>query len=137
MNPGMSFYGSMPDSYNLIVNTEHPVVKRVLAVASTALKDELAPVAAEISDKETQIKPLEDEKYKAKAGEFEPAKAEQLESLQADVKALKEKEAAAVRTHAAQDKTLRQLIDLALLEGQMLRGEALAKFIRRSTELLG
>ena len=137
MNPGMSFYGSMPDSYNLIVNTEHPVVKRVLADASTALKDELAPVAAEIADKETQIKPLEDEKYKAKAGEFEPAKAEQLESLQADVKALKEKEAAAVRTYAAQDKTLRQLIDLALLEGQMLRGEALAKFIRRSTELLG
>ena len=137
MNPGMSFYGSMPDSYNLIVNTEHPVVKRVMADASTALKDELAPVAAEIADKEAQIKPLEDEKYKAKAGEFEPEKAQKLEQLEADVKALKEKETAAVRTHAAQDKTLRQLIDLALLEGQMLRGEALAKFIRRSTELLG
>lgn len=137
MQPGMSFYGQMPDSYNMIVNTEHPVVKKVLAQASDALKSKLADVCAELSDKEAQIKPLEDEKYKAKAGEFSTEKDALLTSLQNDVTALKNKESDEVKAVAQEDKTLRQLIDLALLEGQMLKGEALAAFIRRSTELLG
>lgn len=137
LQPGMSFYGQMPDSFNLIVNTEHPVVKKVLAGVDAALSEQLAPVCKEIADKESQIKPLEDEKYKAKAGEFPQEKETLLTALQADVAALKGQEEEAVKGYAQDEKTLRQLIDLALLEGQMLKGEALARFIRRSTELLG
>ena len=133
---GMSFYGQMPDQYNLIVNTEAPIVKKVLDAAKTSLQTELAPIATEIADKEAQFKPLEEEKYKAKAGEFPQDKQDLLDSLRKDVDALKAKETEAVKGYAANDTTLRQLIDLALLEGGMLKGEALAKFIKRSQELL-
>jgi len=136
MQPGMNYYGMMPDSYNLIVNTEHPVVKKVITQAHAAVDAELLSVINEISDKEGQIKPLEDEKYKAKAGEFPQDKQDLLKALQDDVTALKDKETAAMKKYGATDNALRQLIDLALLEGGMLKGEALAAFIRRSQQLL-
>ena len=136
MQPGMNYYGMMPDSYNLIVNTEHPVVKKILTQAHAAVDADLLAVVNEISDKEGQIKPLEDEKYKAKAGEFAQDKQDLLKALQDDVKALKEKESAEMQKYGATDNALRQLIDLALLEGGMLKGEALAAFIRRSQQLL-
>ncbi len=96
MQPGMNYYGMMPDSYNLIVNTEHPVVKKILTQAHAAVDADLLAVVNEISDKEGQIKPLEDEKYKAKAGEFAQDKQDLLKALQDDVKALKEKESAEI-----------------------------------------
>jgi molecular chaperone HtpG len=136
MQPGMNFYGQMPDTYQLIVNTEHPVVKQVVAEAQNALKAQLEPIAAEIADKEAQFKPLEEEKYKAKAGEFPAEKETMLTSLKADIEMLKGKESDAVKVYAKDNRKLRQLIDLALLEGQMLKGEALAAFIKRSTDLL-
>ncbi len=134
---GMNFYGQMPEQYNLIVNTEHPVVKSVLDKAAIQLTSTLAPVAADIMDKDGQIKPLEEEKYKAKAGEFPHDKDELLDALRKDVEQLKKQESDAVTSYAKTDMTLRQLIDLALLEGGMLKGEALAAFIKRSQELLG
>ena len=133
---GMNFYGQMPDQYNLVVNTEHPVVKRILDAASAALTPSLAQTIADISSKNDQIKPLESEKYAAKAGEFPVEKDHLLDELRKDVDALKESEKKAVADYAQGDKTLRQLIDLALLQGGMLKGEALAAFIRRSQEML-
>jgi molecular chaperone HtpG len=137
MQPGMSFYGEMPDSYNLVVNTSHPAVKKVLDAAKAALGDNLTPIATQISEKEGQIKPLEEEKYKAKAGEFPKEKDELLDSLRHEVEDLKKSETTQVSEYGKSDATLRQLVDLALLEGGMLKGEALAAFIKRSTELLG
>lgn len=134
---GMNFYGQMPEQYNLIVNTEHPIVKSVLDKAAVQLTSTLAPVAADIMDKDSQIKPLEEEKYKAKAGEFPHDKDELLDALRKDVEQLKKQESETVTSYANTDTTLRQLIDLALLEGGMLKGEALAAFIKRSQELLG
>jgi len=133
---GMNFYGQMPDQYNLVVNTEHPVVKRILDAAATALTPSLAQTAADISSKNDQIKPLEEEKYKAKAGEFPVDKDHLLDELRKDVEKLKADEKDAVANYAKNDKTLRQLIDLALLQGGMLKGEALAAFIARSQEML-
>ncbi|MDO4497633.1 MAG: molecular chaperone HtpG [Bacteroidales bacterium] len=133
---GMSFYGQMPDQYNLIVNTEAPTVKKVMEAAQAGVKDQVAGIVAEISDKEAQIKPLEEEKYKAKAGEFSQDKDQLLDELRKDVELLKAQERDIVSKYAANDNTLRQLIDLALLEGGMLKGEALAKFIARSQSLL-
>jgi molecular chaperone HtpG len=137
MQPGMSFYGEMPDSYNLVVNTSHPAVKKVLDAAKAALGANLSPIATQIAEKEGQIKPLEDEKYKAKAGEFPKEKDELLDSLRHEVEDLKKSESEQVSDYGKGDATLRQLVDLALLEGGMLKGEALAAFIKRSTELLG
>ena len=133
---GMNFYGQMPDQYNLVVNTEHPVVKQILNDAATALTPTLAPMAADISSKGDQIKPLEDEKYKAKAGEFPVEKDHLLDELRKEVEKLKEDEKKAVADYAKGDAKLRQLIDLALLQGGMLKGEALAAFIQRSVEMI-
>lgn len=133
---GMSFYGQMPDQYTLIVNTEAPAVKRILDAAKSAIGSDLAPLATQINDKEAQIHPLEEEKYKAKAGEFPQDKDQLLDSLRKDVDALKAQETERVKTYAPNDVVLRQLIDLALLEGGMLKGEALAKFIKRSQQML-
>ncbi len=133
---GMNFYGQMPDQMNLVVNTEAPVVKKILASAKEALKDQVSAIASDIESKEGQIKPLEEEKYKAKAGEFPQDKDQLLDSLRKDVENLKKQETEVVGKYAATDNTLRQLIDLALLEGGMLKGEALAKFIKRTQDLL-
>ena len=133
---GMNFYGQMPDQYNLVVNTEHPAVKRIMDEAAKALTPNLAQTAADIASKSDQIKPLEEEKYKAKAGEFPVEKDHLLDELRKDVEKLKADEKSAVAAYAKDDQKLRQLIDLALLEGGMLKGEALAQFIRRSQEML-
>ncbi len=133
---GMNFYGQMPDQYNLVVNTEHPVVKSIIDEAAKALTPTLAQTAADIASKGDQIKPLEDEKYKAKAGEFPVEKDHLLDELRKDVERLKADEKDAVAKYAKDDQRLRQLIDLALLEGGMLKGEALAAFIRRSQQML-
>ena len=133
---GMNFYGQMPDQMNLIVNTEAPTVKKIVEAAKAALSGSLSALTKDIEDKEGQIKPLEEEKYKAKAGEFPQDKDQLLDSLRKEVENLKKQESDAVSQYAATDTTLRQLIDLALLEGGMLKGEALAKFIARSQELL-
>ncbi len=133
---GMNFYGQMPDQYNLVVNTEHPTVKRILENAAKELTPKLAQTAADISTKNDQIKPLEEEKYKAKAGEFPTDKDNLLNELRKDVDNLKAAEKNSVAEYGKTDKTLRQLIDLALLQGGMLKGEALAEFIRRSQEML-
>ena len=133
---GMNFYGQMPDQYNLVVNTEHPTVKRILDNAAKELTLSLAQTASDISTKNDQIKPLEEEKYKAKAGEFPTDKDNLLNELRKDVDNLKATERQQVADYAKGDKTLRQLIDLALLQGGMLKGEALAEFIRRSQEML-
>ena len=134
---GMNFYGQMPEQYNLIVNTEHPVIKNILNAANTQLAIVNSELVKDIDDKQAQVKPLEEEKYKAKAGEFPHEKDELLDALRKDVENLKKQETDNVTTYAKGDKTLRQLIDLALLEGGMLKGEALAAFIKRSQEMLG
>jgi len=133
---GMSFYGQMPEQMNLIVNTEAPTVQKILANAKESLKASLSTLSSQIEDKEAQVKPLEEEKYKAKAGEFTEDKSQLLDALRKEVEDLKKQETDAVASYATNDTTLRQLIDLALLEGGMLKGEALAKFIKRSQELL-
>ena len=132
----MSFYGEMPDHFSIVVNTAHPAVRKVLDAAHAQLHDALAADAAAMADKQAQITPLEEEKYKAKAGEFAADKDSLLDSLRKDVDSLKAKERDSITQYAKDDRTLRQLIDLALLESGMLRGEALAAFIQRSEQML-
>lgn len=133
----MNFYGEMPDNYALVINTAHPAVKKVLDDAQNSLSTTLSPGAEEISNKQAQISPLEDEKYKAKAGEFPEEKDKLLNELRHDVDDLKAKESETISKYAAGETRLRQLVDLALLESGLLKGEALAQFIKRSEQMLG
>jgi len=132
----MSFYGEMPDSYNLVVNTAHPVIEKILTDEEAACGVSIAPIASELSEVKTKHDKLK-ESHKDKKDEEVPAteKAE-LEDLQKKMDALTDNKKAVLKSFAGETKQVRQLIDLALLASNMLKGEALANFVKRSVELL-
>lgn len=132
----MSFYGEMPDSYNLVVNTAHPVIDRILSDEESNCKDKVAPVIAELNELKIKHDQL-NESHKGKKDEEIPvAEKDELSELSKQLDLLTEQKKSVYRTFAAENKQVRQLIDLALLANNMLKGEALANFVKRSVELM-
>jgi len=132
----MSFYGEMPDSYNLVVNTAHPVIDRILSDAASNCNDKVAPVIAELNELKIKHDQL-NESHKGKKDEEIPvAEKDELSELSKQLDVLTEKKKSVYKTFAAENKQVRQLIDLALLANNMLKGEALANFVKRSVELM-
>jgi molecular chaperone HtpG len=132
----MSFYGEMPDSYNLVVNTAHPLVEKLLSDEEKALGAELQPVIAQSSDLESKKKALKESHKDKKQEEISEEEKSQLDELQKQLDELKDKKESLLKTYASENKQVRQLVDLALLANNMLKGEALANFVRRSVELM-
>ncbi len=132
----MSFYGEMPDSYNLVVNTAHPVIDKILSDEESNCKDKVAPVIAELNELKIKQDQL-NESHKGKKDEEIPvAEKDELSELSKQLDLLTEQKKSVYRTFAAENKQVRQLIDLALLANNMLKGEALANFVKRSVELM-
>ena len=136
MNPGMSFYNQIPDSYNLIVNANHPLITKINADKITATKENLDKI-------NNDLKPLKDEKQKlenAKKGkkdeEIPAADKEQLESVTKKIGELEDQKKNALTEYGKSNKTVKQLIDLALISNNMLKGEDLEEFVKRSISLL-
>ncbi len=129
LQPSMNFYGDMPDSYQLIINTEQPVVRRVTAEADSALADQVKPIEQEIEAKNAEIAKLREKKDDAEA-------AKQADALGAEVSAARDRQVKLVSDYAATRPVVKQLLDLALLGNGLLRGEDLSRFIARSVELL-
>ncbi len=132
MQPGMSFYGELPDSYSLIVNTEHPLVKRVIANADSEISKEVLPVFDNIAEKNSQISALRGETNE----DIKKENTAKIESLEAEIAGLREKQTNLISEYASKQPVVKQLIDLALLGNGLLRGEALSSFIKRSVSLL-
>lgn len=135
MQPGMNFYGNMPDMYSLVINTEQPAVRRVLADAEGAVGSEITPLNQQIGDKNNEITTLRGEK----TGKDDTARKEldvKIEALEKEVGDLRAKEEEIIKNYASTVPVVKQIIDLALLKGNMLKGEAMAAFLRRSVELL-
>ncbi len=130
MQPGMSFYGEMPDSYNIIFNTEHPVVKRVLADAKSALDEKVAPTEASIAAENEAAKTLREKK------DATDDEKKQLSEHEAKAESLRNEENAQIKAYADTIPALRQLIDIALLGNNLLKGADLDNFLRRSIDLL-
>lgn len=128
MQPGMNFYGKLPDSYNLIVNTEQPLIKRIINASDDALTAVVEPLHNEIETKNEEITKLRDSKE-------ESDKTKTLE-LEKEVGVLREKMSKEISEYAATQPLVKQLIDLALLGNGLLKGAQLSDFIRRSVELL-
>ena len=137
MQGGMySFYGEMPDSYNLVVNTTHPVIEKLLKDEETACGEKIAPIASEIKESESSKTALKDSHKDKKDEEISADEKSQIEELDKKISELNESKKALYRQFSAENSQVRQLIDLALLSNGMLKGEALAKFVKRSVELL-
>ncbi len=133
MNPGMNFYGELPDSYNLVVNTEHPLIVALRDKAGKELDSEVNPLADSIDSDNAAISEIR----KAAGDKAQDAEGEQkIKELEKAVGETRERQNKIVADYAAGQPVVKQLIDLALLGNGLLRGEALNEFIKRSVSLL-
>lgn len=134
---GMSFYGEMPDSYSLVLNTDHSLVKQVLADEEANCTEKLTPVTSEIKGWETRQADLRNAQSKKKPEEITSEEQEDMTNTTQKLEELQEQRNAILAEYAASNKMVSQLIDLALLGNGMLKGEALSQFIKRSVQMIG
>ncbi|MCU0410685.1 MAG: molecular chaperone HtpG, partial [Bacteroidales bacterium] len=133
---GYSFYGEMPDSYNLVLNTNHPLVISLAGALDSEHGDELKKNSAGIDKTKVEIDFMEKEHGKKKPEEISTFEKDDLERLRGELKQLEEKRKAILTGFGTEHQSVRQLIDLAMLANNMLKGEALSSFVRRSISLL-
>ncbi len=133
---GMSFYGQMPDSYNLVLNSDHPLIKRVLGDAQASLSDQLKPIESEIKGQEARLAALNQQTEKKKPEEISQEVKDDKANTQKAIDEQKDKKQQLIADYAQKNDIVHQLIDLALLQNGMLKGEALDKFLSRSVELI-
>ena len=136
IQPGMAFYGDLPDSYNLIVNTDHPLTQRIIADTEKSCQEQLKPVLDELATVNAEITRLQEAKKDKKDEEIPVADKEALKNAEEKAKELRAQEADVLKAYADKNPLVRQLVDLALLSNNMLKGEALSNFIKRSVEIL-
>lgn len=135
LQPGMNFYGEIPDSYSVIVNTENPIVKRVADEASKALTDKVAPMMEQVNANNEKITELR-KSATDNGGKTTAEDDKQIADLQKANDGKREEQTAVITDYAKNQPLVGQLIDLALLGNGMLRGAQLSAFISRSLELL-
>jgi len=135
-NNMMSFYGEMPNSYNLVVNVAHPLVDGILKDEEKQCDGKTAALFNDIKAAESRISELKKSHEGKKEDEKPVAEKEEIDNLNKKVGELRKQIDDIVSKYAAENKHVRQLIDLSLLENNMLKGEALSNFVKRSIELL-
>lgn len=133
---GMSFYGEMPDMFNLVLNSDHKLVKEVLADEEKECDSVVAPIQQEMNDVDKRRNELKDKQKGKKDEEISTAEKDEVNGLDQKWEELKTKKDEVFAGYAAKNKVVRQLIDLALLQNGMLKGEALNNFVKRSIELI-
>ena len=136
LQPGMSFYGDMPDMYTLVLNTDAPLIKQVLEDSEVATKEQLSPVEAEIRGLSARQAVLRQEQEKKKPEEVTQEEKDDLKKCGEDIQAENKKKNDILKEYADGNERVHQLIDLALLQNGMLRGEALTKFVKRSVSMI-
>jgi len=136
IQPGMSFYGEMPDMFNMVLNSDHKLIKQVLSDAEAACSEQLVPVEGEIAT----LKLRENELHKAHEGkkdeDIPTVEKDELKDIDKKLEEKKQQKDGIINQYAADNKIVHQLIDLALLQNGMLKGEALTNFVKRSIELI-
>lgn len=133
---GMSFYGDMPDMFNLVLNADHPLVKEVLAGEEQACAADIVPIQLSMDDTNKSRNDLKKSHEGKKDEEIPTAEKDELSELDKKWEELKTKKEAVLADYASKNPVVRQLIDLALLQNGMLKGEALNNFVKRSIELI-
>ena len=134
--PGMNFYGQMPDSFNIVLNSDHPLIKRVLEESEAATAETLKPIVAELKGQEARLAAIRAAQDKKKYDELTQEDKDQKAEAEKAVQEQKDKKTAVIADYAKGNSVVHQLIDLALLQNGMLKGEALDKFLKRSVDLI-
>ena len=133
---GMGFYGQMPDTFNIVLNSDHRLIKDVLSTFNTQLSTELQPIESEIKGQEARLAALNQQTEGKKPEEITQEVKDDKANTQKAIDEQKEKKQTVISGFAANNAIVHQLIDLALLQNGMLKGEALDKFLQRSVELI-
>lgn len=136
IQPGMSFYGEMPDMFNLVLNSDHRLIKQVLNDAETACAEKLVPVESEIAMLTLRRNELQKAQEGKKDEEIPTAEKDELSDVEKKIEAQKTEKENILNGYAVGNKVVHQLIDLALLQNNMLKGEALTNFVKRSVEMI-
>ncbi len=136
LQPGMAFYGEMPDMFNLVLNVDHKLIKSVMTDTDQAIEAELSPIEAELRGLNARQAAIEQTQKDKKADEITEAEKNDLADVEKKIADEKSKKEAVISKYAAGNKVVHQLIDLALLQNGMLKGEALNNFVKRSIELI-
>ena len=133
---GMNFYAQMPDSLNLVLNSDHPLVKRVLDDCKQNTDEALKPIEAELKGQEARLAAIRQQQEKKKADELTQDDKDMKAETEKAVEEQKQKKQDVLNGFAEKNDIVHQLIDLALLQNGMLKGEALDKFLKRSIDLI-
>ena len=133
---GMNFYGQMPDSYNIVLNSDHALVKKVLEDAETNTADALKPILAEIKGQEARLAVLHQEQSKKKPEEITPEEKDDVHNTEKAISDEKTKRNDIISGYAKNNNIVHQLIDLALLQNGMLKGASLDAFLKRSVDMI-
>ncbi|MBQ4519490.1 MAG: molecular chaperone HtpG [Bacteroidaceae bacterium] len=136
LQPGMAFYGEMPDMFNLVLNVDHKLIKSVMTDTDQAIEAELSPIEAELRGLNARQAAIEQAQKDKKADEITETEKNDLADVEKKIADEKSKKEAVISKYAAGNKVVHQLIDLALLQNGMLKGEALNNFVKRSIELI-
>lgn len=134
--PGMSFYGQMPDSYTVVLNTDHALVKEVFDETRKATDEALRPIEGELKGQQARLAALHQSQSKKKPEEITKEEKDDLEKTEKAVNEQRDKKKKILCDYAKDNKIVHQLIDLALLQNGMLKGKALDEFLKRSVEMI-
>lgn len=133
---GMAFYAQMPDAFNLVLNSDHPLIKQVLEDGKTACATELQPVESELKGLEARLAALHQSQNGKKQEEISQEEKDDVKNTESALEEQRTKKNNIIVTYAAGNKVVHQLIDLALLQNGMLKGAALDSFLKRSVDLI-
>ena len=134
--PGMAFYGQMPDSYSFVLNSDHPLIKKVMEQQDQTIGESLQPILNEIKGQEARMAALRQIQDKKKPEEITQEEKDEVSNTQNAINEQQEKKNQVIADAAKDNKVVHQLIDLALLQNGMLKGAALDQFVKRSIELI-
>jgi molecular chaperone HtpG len=133
---GMNFYGTMPDSFSLVVNTDHPLVKKVIAEKNGDLGEQLKSIAGELEPVSAELNALKEKLKGKKDEEIEQLQKDKRDELENKEEEIRNNKKDVLGEYGKTNPLARQLVDLALLANNMLKGEELNKFIRRSVSII-
>lgn len=133
---GMAFYAQMPDAFNLVLNSDHPLIKQVLEDGKTACAADLQPVESELKGLEARLAALHQSQNGKKPEEISQEEKDDLKNTEQSIEEQSTKKNGIIAAYAAGNKVVHQLIDLALLQNGMLKGAALDSFLKRSVDLI-
>jgi len=136
MSGTAGFYGDMPETVNLVVNVSHPLVKTVIDQKDKSLNDKIAEFKSQLEPLKTKLEELKKATEKKKDEDISQAEKDEMEDLTKKVEEIEGSKAEVLKSFGKDNKLVKQLIDLALLANNMLKGEELSKFVKRSVELI-